>query len=392
MTRIAAAVCGALLALAGCSVRPATAGFDRSRPGRAIVIDTHSDCTQRIVYGGIDFATPQPDMQVDLPKMRAGGLDAEFFSIFVGPWKTGPDGYYAEALKQFDAVHAMIHANAETIAWARSAAELRDNTARGRISALFGVEGGHALLPGTDDELLEHLRTFYARGARYLTLTWSIASPIGGSSGDDSEARGLTDVGRRIIDEMERLGMMVDVSHVSDPLFWDVIRYARKPVIASHSSARELANVPRNLSDPMLRAIARNGGAVCVNFGPAFLDQDYSAREQAVGARVRALALPPNEFWRTMRAEAARLTPVPLSRLVDHIEHVARVAGIDHVCLGSDFDGIPAGPAGLEDVSKLPALTAALRARGYGPAEMEKILGGNVLRVLAADEPARQGR
>src|SRR5439155_23470128 len=176
-------------------------------------------------------------------------------------------------------------------------------------SALFGVEGGHALLPGTDDELVDHLRAFYTRGARYLTLTWSIASPIGGSSGDDSKDRGLTDTGRRILEEMERLGMMVDVSHVSDPLFWDVMRVARKPVIASHSSARALANVPRNLSDPMLHAIARNGGAVCVNYGPAFLDADYAAREQDVRSRVRALALPPAESWRAIHAEVERLPP-----------------------------------------------------------------------------------
>src|SRR5437763_1365257 len=249
-----------------------------------------------------------------------------------------------------------------------------------------------ALLPGGETEMLEHLRTFYARGARYLTLTWSIASPLGGSSGDDSDGQGLTDVGRRIIDEMERLGMMIDVSHVSDPLFWDVVRYARKPVIASHSSARELANVPRNMSDPMLRAVARNGGAVCVNFGPAFLDQDSYAREQGVFARVRGLGLPPKESWRTVREEVARLPGVPLARLVDHIDHIAKVAGIDHVCLGSDFDGIPATPVGLEDASKLPALTAELVRRGYAPGDIEKILGGNVLRVLAANEPAAGSR
>src|SRR5437870_5665655 len=236
-----------------------------------------------------------------------------------------------------DAVHAMIQAHPETIAWATSAADIRANAEHERISALFGVEGGHALLPGGETEMLEHLRTFYARGARYLTLTWSIASPLGGSSGDDSDGQGLTDVGRRIIDEMERLGMMVDVSHGSDPLFWDVVRYARKPVIASHSSARELANVPRNMSDAMLRAVARNGGAVCVNYGCAFLDQDFYAREQAVWARVRGLGPPPRELWRTVREETARLPPVPLARLVDHIDHVAKVAGIDHVCLGSDL-------------------------------------------------------
>src|SRR2546428_12840606 len=330
LPRFATLACGALLLVAGCPSRPATAVSALELHRRAIVIDTHSDCTQRIAYDGIDFARAQPDMHVDLPKMRAGGLDAQFFSIFGGPWQAKPEGYYAEAMKQFDAVHAMIQAHPETIAWATAPADIRANAERKRISALFGVEGGHALLPGGETEMLEHLRTFHARGARYLTLTWSVASPIGGSSGDDSEGRGLTDVGRRIIDEMERLGMMVDVSHVSDPLFWDVIRYARKPVIASHSSARQLANVPRNLSDPMLRAIARNGGAVCVNYGPAFLDRDYFTREQEVWTRVRALGLPRREFWRTVRAGAAQLTPVPLSPLVDHIEHVAPVGPVDH--------------------------------------------------------------
>ena len=276
-----AVVCGTVLVAAGCPSRSATALSHRDLHRHAIVVDTHSDCTQRITYDGVDFAKPHADMQLDLPKMRAGGLDAQFFSIFVGPWRTKPEGYYVEALRQFDAVHAMIRANSGTIAWARTAADVRANAKRGRISALFGVEGAHALLPGDEAEMLEHLRTFYEQGARYLTLTWSVASPIGGSSGDDSDGRGLTDVGRRIIDEMERLGMMVDVSHVSDPLFWDAIRYARKPVIASHSSARELANVPRNMTDAMLKAVARNGGAVCVNFGSSFLDRDFAAGEQA---------------------------------------------------------------------------------------------------------------
>src|SRR5438128_11643346 len=387
LPRFATLACGALLLVAGCPSRPATAVSALELHRRAIVIDTHSDCTQRIAYDGIDFARVQPDMHVDLPKMRAGCLDAQFFSIFVGPWQAKPEGYYAEAMKQFDAVHAMIQAHPETIAWATSAADVRANAEHKRISALFGVEGGHALLPGGEAEMLEHLRTFHARGARYLPLTWSIASPLGGSSSDDSDGQGLTDVGRRIIDEMERLGMMVDVSHVSDPLFWDVIRYARKPVIASHSSSRALANVPRNMTDAMLKAVARNGGAVCVNYGPGFLDEDFFKGEQAIWARTRALGLGPKELFRTVRDEAARLPPVPLSKLIDHIDHMARVAGVDHVCLGSDFDGVPATPAGLEDVSKLPAITAALAKRGYVPADVEKILGGNILRVLEANEP-----
>jgi membrane dipeptidase len=360
---------------------------DRALHDRAIVVDLHSDCTQRMTYDGVDLAKPQPDMRVDLPKMKQGGLDAQFFSIFVGPWQAKPDAYYAEALKQFDAVHALIRANPRTIAWARTAADVRRNARRGVVSALFGVEGGHALLPGGPAEMLDHLGTFYDRGARYMTLTWSIASPAGGSSGDDSDGQGLTDVGREIIDAMHRLGMMVDVSHVSDPLFWDVIRYARKPVIASHSSARALTNVPRNMTDAMLKAVGRNGGAVCVNFGPEFLDADFANAQQAVWAKARTLGLGPRETWRAVRDEVMRLPPVPLARLLDHIEHIAKVVGVDHVCLGSDFDGVAAAPAGMEDVSKLPALTAGLRARGFAPADVEKILGGNVLRVLEANEP-----
>src|SRR5436309_9832620 len=278
---------------------------DRKLHDRAIVIDAHSDCTQRITYDGIDFSHKQPDMHVDLPKVKAGGLDAQFFSIFVGPWQAKPDAFYAEALRQFDAVHAMIGANAKTIAWARTAADVRRNARRGVISALFGVEGGHALLPGDRPALLQHLRTFYERGARYITLTWSIASPLGGSSGDDSDGQGLTDAGREIIDEMHRLGMMVDVSHVSDPLFWDVVRYARKPILASHSSARALANVPRNLTDPMLKAIARQGGAACVNFGTEFLDERSWSAQQAIRARIQRRDLPLRERWRAVRAEVA---------------------------------------------------------------------------------------
>ena len=168
---------------------PAADASDLELHRHAIVIDTHSDCTQRLTYDGVDLARPQPDMQVDLPKMRAGGLDAEFFSIFVGPWAAKPEGYFSEALRQFDAVHAFIDAHPDAIAWAKTAADVRANANRGLVSALFGVEGGHALLPGNPDELIEHLRRFHERGARYLTLTWSIASPFGGSSPPSSASR-----------------------------------------------------------------------------------------------------------------------------------------------------------------------------------------------------------
>jgi len=367
---------------------PAAPGSAEALHRQAIVVDTHADSTGRIAQDGIDFAKEQPDMHLDLPKMQRGGLDAQFFSIFVGPWEAKPEQSYPAALKQFAAVHNMLKNNPRTIAWAKTAAEVRALAQRGQIAALFGVEGGHMLQPGTTAELLAHLNRFYELGARYLTLTWSIKSPLGGSSGDDSDGQGLTPVGREILDEMQRLGMVVDISHVSDPLFWDVIRYVKKPVLASHSSARALANVPRNLTDAMLKAVARNGGAVCVNYNPGFLDADYGKAEQALTAAVLKRGLEPRAAWQTLKSECARLPKVPLSKLIDHIDHIAKVAGIDHVCLGSDFDGITGTPAGLEDGSKLPAITAELRKRGYSPADVEKILGENTLRVLAANEPA----
>jgi len=178
---------------------------------------------------------------------------------------------------------------------------------------------------------------------------------------------------------------VVDLSHVSDPTFWDAIRASTKPVLATHSSAREPTNIPRNMTDAMMKAVAENGGAVCVNFGSAFLDEAFHEKEKAVWAKPH----PPKmeEMWRQIRADARALQPkVPLARLIDHIEHVAKVAGVDHTCLGSDFDGVPVTPVGMEDVSKLPAITAGLRARGFSPADVEKILGGNVLRVLEANE------
>ncbi len=358
---------------------------------RALVIDTHADTTGRITDDGLDIAKEQPGMHVDLPKLQRGGVDAQFFSIFIGPWHCKPDQYYSEALKQFDAMHAMIRKNSGVIAWAKTAAEIRANQQRGVLSALFGVEGGHMLLPATPAQLRAHLDRFYELGARYMTLTWSIASPIGGSSGDDSDGQGLTDTGRVLIDEMQRLGMMVDISHVSDPLFWDVIRYVKRPVLASHSSARALANVPRNLSDAMLKAVARNGGAVCVNYNPSFLDENFAKAERAIEDRVGKLGLSANAGWQAVRQEVSHLPPVPLSKLVDHIDHMVKVAGVDHVCLGSDFDGITAAPAGLDNAGKLPALTKELRRRRYSPADIEKILGGNTLRVLEANEPPPGG-
>ncbi len=364
---------------------PAAAVPPPGSPGeRPVMVDTHADTTQRIVYQGASFLDGIPGAHLDLPKMRAGGLDAQFFSIFVLPKRTAPPAFFSEAMRQISAIEALAAGSRGRLALARTAREVRANAARGVPTALLGVEGGHSLGAGTEAEQLDHLRQLAAHGVRYMTLTWTNSNSIGGSSGDDGDGRGLTDFGRRVLDEMQRLGILIDLSHVSDPLFWDAIRYAKKPVLLSHSSSRALANVPRNVTDAMLRAVARNDGAVCVNYNPAFLDADYARNQGPLWAAARDL--PPDEGWRRVQEASARLAPVPLARLADHIMHVVEVAGVDHVCLGSDFDGVPALPAGLDDASHLPALTAELRRRGVGPEDLRKILGANTLRVMEANE------
>src|SRR6188472_4103024 len=256
---------------------------------RAIVIDTHADTTQFITYRGFDIAKPQPDTQLDLPKAAAGGLDAQFFSIFVLPMRFKPDQFYGEALRQLDAIDKLAKDNPTRLRVARTAGDVRANAAAGVMSALYGLEGAHALLPGDHGAQLEHLRALAARGVRYMTQTWINSDDLGGSSGDAGDIRGLSPFGAEMVKEMNRLGVIVDVSHVSDPTFWDAIRATTKPVLATHSSSRALTNIPRNMTDAMLKAVPANGGAVCVNFGSAFLDDAFhKAEHERVWAKKRS--------------------------------------------------------------------------------------------------------
>ncbi len=354
------------------------------RPERVMVVDAHADTTQRVVYQGADFVGGISGSQLDLAKMRAGGIDGQFLSIFVFPKRTPSEEFFSESLRQVRAIQLLVAHSSGRLALARAAREVRANAKRDVASLLLGVEGGHSLGPGPPAAQLGHLRSLAAQGVRYMTLTWTNSNAIGGSSGDSGDGQGLTGFGRQVIDEMEKLGVVVDLSHASDPLFWDAIRHATKPVILSHSSARSLTNVPRNASDAMLRAVARNGGAVCVNYNPGFLDIGFNRAQAPIWARYENL--PVDEAWRRVREDSARLPRVPLARVVDHIVHMVDVAGVDHVCLGSDFDGIPTTPLGLDDASRLPTLITALRERGLSEGDLEKILGANTLRVLEASE------
>jgi membrane dipeptidase len=354
---------------------------DRQLHLDAVVVDAHSDVTEAVFSDGYDLLARHETGHVDLPRLQEGGVDAEFFSVFVHPESVDLTQFFPTALRQIDLLQQVARGSGGALQMARNAEEVRDNADKGVTSMLLGVEGGHLLLPGTEEEQLAHLKAFADRGVRYLTLSWSSSSPLGGSTAEDKRT-GLTAFGRRALAEMERLGIVADLSHGSDALFWDVIGAAKKPVLLSHSAARALSNHPRNASDEMLRAVAANGGAACVDFSPTFLDDRFRRATQALLQKTKGM----RNAEKTALYRRERLPEVPLETLIDHIEHMARVAGIDHVCLGSDFDGAPLMPAGLEDASKLPNLTAALRARNWPPGDIRKLLGENLLRVLAANE------
>jgi len=357
---------------------------------RAIVIDSHDDTTQRLLFDKtFDISVRQKNGNIDIPRMREGGLDALFFSIWVPADVTGmPAVKTATAL--IDSVHKAVKAHPNDLVLATTAADIRRAASDHKIAALMGMEGGHMI---NDD--LGQLRTYAAAGVRYLTLTHFKNNNWADSSTDKPKHNGLTPFGKNVVRELNTLGVMVDISHVADKTFYDVLAITKAPVIASHSSCRAIANHPRNMTDDMLRALAKNGGVVMINYEVSFLSEEYRiASDKASGGVVAQLAALSkqcggNEACSTL--ESARinteamtsgaLPKVTWEKIIEHIDHAVKVAGADHVGLGSDFDGATM-PFGMEDASKMPKITDALLKKGYSEQDIEKILGGNILRVM----------
>lgn len=360
---------------------------------RSIAIDMHADTTQRLLDEGVDLSQRLADGHFDSVRAQEGGLDAQFFSIWVEPQLFGGGGPAAvkRADDQINAVRQLTERHPQLWQLATSAADARRIAAEGKMAAFTGLEGGYAV-----DEKLENVARYYDMGVRYMSPAWSISTSWAGSSGDEVGAtRGLNEFGRQVIREMNRLGMMVDVSHVSDPTFWDIINTSTKPVIATHSGCRAIANVPRNLSDDMIRALAKSGGVMNVIFYPEHLEPGWSEKKKKVDAEIASLVQQASEAKpgdavhkkmardRVRREEfAKRLPPVSVSRLVDHIDHIVKLVGVDHVGIGSDFDGVQSTLSDLPDVASLPNLTKELLRRGYSEEDVHKILGGNMLRVM----------
>jgi len=401
-----------LFPIAACALAAAQTKHQKSKPdaraihNSAIIIDTHADTPGRFVDENFDLATNTPVSQghFDFGKVRRGNLGAEFFSIWVDPAIT--TGYTKRALDMIDSVYEQARLHPDQMVMAYSAEDIvKARTGpHKRLAALMGVEGGHAI-----ENDIRVLRDFYRLGVRYMTLTWMNTNEWADSSGDVDDAKvqhhdGLSDFGKQIVLEMNRLGMMVDISHVSDKTFEDAIAVSKAPIIASHSSARALTDVPRNMTDDMLREVTKNGGVVQVNFNCGFIARDpaYKDKVKAFQQANADLVKQQDDLQKQIEQDhspetRAKLNEVtaqlkagyprpPLSDLIDHIDHVAKVAGIDHVGIGSDFDGIPCTPQGIDSVEDLPKITAALVDRGYDEHQIHKILGGNLLRVFTQVE------
>jgi len=360
---------------------------------RAIVIDTHNDITTGMTNYDYDLSgTPPAPYRTSIARMRQGGQTAEFFSLYIKPDYVTRGGAARRTLDMIDAVYRAVERHPNDLMFATNSTDIRRAKREGKIACLMGIEGGHAI-----ENSLPTLREFYRLGVRYMTLTWNNTNDWADAGRGEKKHNGLSDFGKEVVREMNRLGMLVDVSHVSDKTMSDALDVSKAPIIASHSSARALSNVPRNIPDDLLRRIARNGGVVQVNFYSYFIDEktvgpQSDERNRRLKAQNDALTAkyaddPERLSEEKSKLEAANpLPPLPLAKLIDHIDHIVKVAGIDHVGLGPDFDGANDFPEGARDVSMYPNITYELLKRGYSEQDIRNILGENFLRVFAQAE------
>jgi membrane dipeptidase len=363
-----------------------------------LLIDTHNDFPWRGVEG-VDIGPRSTEWNTDLPRLKEGGVGAVFFSAYVSGDYVKSSQSAHRALALISTIrHDIVERYPKDFAFATSVKEIEQAHHDGKIAALIGIEGGHAI-----EDSLGLLRDYYALGVRYMTLTHTNTNNWADSSGDMTKAgvarhNGLTPFGKDVVREMNRLGMMVDISHVADKTFWDALETSTAPIIASHSSCRALTNQPRNMTDEMIVALAKKGGVIQINFNCAFLSSQFNAAQAAESPRLEArfkeasagktLSEAQEDLLYSQLRKELNLTRATLSDVVDHIDHVRKIAGIDAIGIGTDFNGVTCTPIGLEDVSKFPNLTRALLERGYSADDIRKIYGANLLRVMRAVEVA----
>ncbi|HEV1995645.1 MAG TPA: dipeptidase [Candidatus Acidoferrum sp.] len=359
----------------------------------SIVVDTHDDTTQRLLDGKFDLGVRSATGSIDIPRMREGNLSAIFFSIWIPSKITGPEAVN-RAMTQIDAVREQVRKHPNDLVLATTAAEIREARKQGKIAALIGVEGGHMI-----NSDLGVLRSYAALGVRYMTLTHSGNDEWADASTDKAVHNGLTEFGKDVVREMNRLGLIVDISHVSDKTFYDVLETSKAPLIASHSSCRAICDAARNMTDQMIKDLAAKGGVIQINYHVGFLSQEFRDAEKAKPELEKEIQAEINkrcgeneacqliEGDRVVRdyMNAGKLPRVDYTKIIEHIDHAVKLVGAEHVGLGSDFDGAMM-PFGMEDATKLPKITEALLQKGYSEGDVKKILGENTLRVMTEVE------
>lgn len=364
----------------------------------SIVVDTHNDIPSTALEKGVSFdQNLHSKTHSDLQRMAAGGVDAQFFSIWCDGNKENP---YAWANREIDTVLAWTNRNPEKMMQAFTAADIKKAVAQKKLAVLFGVEGGHMI-----ENDLNKLDALFIRGVRYMTLTWNNSTNWATSALDETtradslKHKGLTDFGKQVIKRMNELGMLVDLSHVGEQTFWDAINTTTKPVLVSHSCVYRLCPHRRNLKDDQIKAVGKNGGVIHLNFYSGFIDSSFDSRTDIFNNNHKAerdslLKQNPEPYFADMflfekyPEEVKSLRP-PLAALIDHLDYIVKLIGVDHVGLGSDFDGVNSLPQQLDDITTMPLITKELLARGYSKKDIRKILGGNFLRVLKANEPGK---
>ncbi|NOT60542.1 MAG: membrane dipeptidase [Acidobacteria bacterium] len=358
----------------------------------SIVLDTHIDTTPRLQRAGWLFTDEHPDGAVDLPRMKKGGLNGLFFSIYMAGTVTGPKAV-ADSIERIAAVHKLAADLPNEVMLCRTAADVKLAHRQKKIAALMGMEGGHMI-----NNSLATLRMYAELGVRYLTLTHSVNTEWGDSSTDTPKHNGLTDFGKDVVRELNKLGVLVDISHVADKTFYDALAVSSAPMIASHSSCRALSNHPRNMTDEMIKALAAKGGVIQINYLDSFIDEplyQYSLKtREASRARMQELGgFTPENATKVREEMAQQFGPAPKvtwEKIIEHIDHAVKLVGADHVGLGSDFDG-GSMPEGMKDATQLPKLTEALLRKGYAEKDIRKILGENTVRLLGEVEKAAAG-
>lgn len=356
----------------------------------AMVVDAHNDVLYQSVMRGKDIGKRMKTGHTDLPRIKEGGIDVQVFAVWCNE-KYGKGTAFAYANKQIDGLMKVIQSYPGDIALATDAESTYRIAREGKIAAIIGIEGGHMI-----EDRIDYLDSLFSRGARYLTLTWNNSVSWASSATDETrnpsklKHKGLTDFGRQIIRRMNELGMMVDLSHVGRHTFFDVMATTTKPILVSHSNAYALMAHPRNLHDDQIRAVAENGGVICLNFYSGFLDPMHYTKinrlyEKYVATQDSVKQSSDQKYTLLPSAAKEQLRP-PISLLLDHIDYMVKLAGVNHVGIGSDFDGITSTPKGLDDCSDFPKITEGLLARGYSEMDIRKLLGENILRVMAAQE------